>query len=82
MPETSNERVTLAILGEKIDRLQITMDQSGIETRKWREKIEEQVLNLRIEQEKLKQSQSNSAKVMVGISLLLSVLAGFIGVKF
>ena len=78
MTDTVKGQVTLAILSTKLDNIMALL-----ETEKdWRKQHEERIRNLEESTIRFQQILSTSTWVLGGISLLLSVVAGYIGVRF
>ena len=82
MPDTDNGRVTMAVLGEKLDNLKALVQASNEDTKEWRlrygrrlEEVEKCIV-------KLQEMQSTGMKLLGGISLILSAAAAYIGSRF
>ena len=78
MPDIVKQEVSLAIIDTKLDNIMALL-----ETEKdWRKQHEERIRNLEESTIRFQQILSTSTWVLGGISLLLSVVAGYIGVRF
>ena len=82
MPDTDNGRVTLAVLGEKMDNLKESVDRSHEETKDWRKLYARRLDDVEKCMIRLQQVQSTGMKLLGGVSLLLSVAAAFVGSRF
>jgi len=82
MQNPDNGRVTMAVLGEKLDNLKALVQASNEDTKEWRlrygrrlEEVEKCIV-------KLQEMQSTGMKLLGGISLILSAAAAYIGSRF
>jgi len=82
MPDTDNGRVTLAILGEKIDSLKEMVQQSNEDTKEWRKEYSARLRRVEECTIEMRQNQSTTTKALGGFSLLLSAIAAWIRSRF
>ena len=82
MPDIDDGRVTLAILGAKLDGLKEIVQESNDDTKKWRETYTKRLEDVEKCIIKMQQIQSTGMTLLGGISLVLSAVAAYIGSKF
>ena len=82
MPDTDDGRVTLAVLGEKLDSLKELVIKSNDDTKQWREKYSQRLEDVEKCIIKMQQIQSTGMTLLGGVSLMLSVVAAYIGSRF
>ena len=79
MPETDDGKVTLALLGQKLDNLKELMIGQVKDTKEWRKEYSERLRKVEDCNIKLQQYQSTATKLLIGFSMLLSAIAAYIG---
>ena len=79
MPETDDGKVTLALLGQKLDNLKELMMNQVEDTKEWRKEYSERLRKVEDCNIKLQQYQSTATKLLIGFSMLLSAIAAYIG---
>jgi len=79
MPETDDGKVTLALLGQKLDNLKELMIGQVEDTKEWRKEYSERLRKVEDCNIKLQQYQSTATKLLIGFSMLLSAIAAYIG---
>ena len=79
MPDTDEGRVTLALLGQKIDSIKELMLMSNEDTKEWRKQYSERLRKVEECNIELRQYQSTATKLLIGFSMLLSAIAAYIG---
>ena len=82
MPDIDDGRVTLAILGAKLDGLKEIVQESNDDTKKWRETYTKRLEDVEKCIIKMQQIQSTGMTLLGGISLVLSAVAAYIGSRF
>ena len=79
MPDTDEGRVTLALLGQKIDSIKELMLMSNEDIKEWRKQYSERLRKVEECNIELRQYQSTATKLLIGFSMLLSAIAAYIG---
>jgi len=79
MPETDEGKVTLALLGQKLDNLKELMMNQVEDTKEWRREYAERLRRVEDCNIELRQNQSTATKLLVACSFLLSAIAAYIG---
>ena len=82
MPDTEDGKVTLAVLGSKLDNLKDIVQASNSDTKEWREKYSTRLADVEKCIVRMQQIQSTGMKLMGGVSLVLSAVAAYIGSRF
>lgn len=82
MADTDDGRVTLAIVGAKLDGLKELVQESNDDTKRWRETYAKRLEDVEKCIIKMQQIQSTGMTLLGGISLVLSAVAAYIGSRF
>jgi len=81
MPDADDGRI-IAVLGQKIDGLKELMLMANEDTKEWRKQYSARLRKVEESTIEIRQCQLNSTRLVTGISLVLSAIAAFIGIKF